>query len=84
MGGANSAAMHSGRGRRRVVSSVKGDDVATAVTNRSESEIHAVSRLKYAKDSHVRQHGSSQDVLYTHRCPDARAQCFRTRVRVCT
>jgi len=46
---------HPGRRRRSLASSVKGDDVATAATTsiRNESEIHADSRLK-----HARQHGT--------------------------
>jgi len=50
---------HSGRRRRSVASSVKADDVATAATSRrNESEIHADSRLKHAKNSDFGQHGT--------------------------
>jgi len=59
---------HSGRRRRSVVSSVKGDDVATAATNRNESEIHADSRSKHTKDSHVRKHGACIFPFFDAQC----------------
>ena len=62
---------HSGRRRRSVATSAKGDDVATTATSRNESKLHADSRLKHAKDSHGKQHGTR--IFYF-----LNAQCYIT------